>query len=336
MKFAKRLGVSLAATLLLYLGVCLALVYWPAPGKRDVKNYDFSSVYDSAADARSGREQRITMRDGRALFTRVYESDSRHTLLLLHGSGSESRYLSKLATYLSSHGIFRVVTPDLRGHGHNDGPRGDIEYLGQLDDDIKDMIAWLQKTWPGTGIVLGGHSSGGGLALRYAANHEVRLPSALLLLAPYLGHTAPTVKPSSGDWVTVAVKRWVGISMLNNLNIHQFNDLPVLFFNRPGEVNDALQVSAYSWRLAMNFGPRDYRQDIRAIGVPALVLVGDGDESFYPEQFAQVFAPAGEKATVSIIAGANHLDVIDTPASLETIRQWSKERLDVVRHVDAP
>lgn len=324
MKIARRLGVALLVSLLGYLVTCLALVYWPIPGRKDVRNYDFSSVYDSAAEVGRGQEQRVTMRDGRQLFLRVYESDSPDTLLLLHGSGSESRYLSKLASWLSSRGIFRVVTPDLRGHGRNEGQRGDLAYLGQMDDDIEDVMRWLGKNRPGAHIVLGGHSSGGGLALRYAANHAVMQPDALLLLAPYLGHTSSTVKPSSGDWVTVAVKRWAGISMLNNLHIRAFNDLPVLFFNRPAEVEDALQVDAYSWRMAMNFAPRDCKEDIEALAIPTLVLVGEKDESFYPERFALAFEPAGDNASVQIVAGANHLNVVDTPASLEKIPTWKK------------
>lgn len=331
MKFARRLGISLAVSVLGYLGVCFTLIYWPVPAKKDVRNYDFSSIQESAAKVELGREQRVAMRDGRLLFTRVYESESRGTLLLLHGSGSESRYLSKLATYLSSNGIFRVVTPDLRGHGRNDGPRGDIDYLGQLDDDVEDLIVWLEKTYPGTRVVLGGHSSGGGLALRYAGNPSVRQPTALLLLAPYLGHTSPTVRPNSGDWVTVAIKRWVGLAMLNNLKIRYFNDLPVLFFNRPSDVDDALQLPAYSWRMAVNFAPKDYQADIGRISMPALVLVGEKDESFYPEQFARVFEPAKDYASVRIVAGVNHLNVIDAQESLDRILRWKNERLHAGR-----
>lgn len=326
-KLVRRLGISLAVSAVVYLAVCIGLIFWPVPANRDVKNYDFSSIRESAANAGLGREQGVPMRDGLRLFTRVYESKSRDTLLLLHGSGSESRYLSQLATYLSSNNIFRVVTPDLRGHGRNPGPRGDIAYLGQLDDDIEDLIRWLQKTYPGTHIVLGGHSSGGGLALRYVGDGTAPQPSALLLLAPYLGHAAPTVRPNSGDWVTVAVKRWVGIAMLNNLNIHYFNKLPVLFFNRPSQVNDALQVPAYSWRMAVNFAPNNYQSDIGRISVPTLVLVGAKDESFYPEQFARVFHPAKAYVDVSIIAGINHLNLVDSPDSFARIQRWKTERL---------
>lgn len=325
MKAVRRLGAALLVSLLGYVTVSLILVFWPIPGRKDVGNYDFSSIYDSAADAGRGQDQRVPMRDGRQLFLRVYESDSPDTLLLLHGSGSESRYLSRLAAWLSTHGVFRVVTPDLRGHGRNEGPRGDIEYLGQLEDDIEDLMRWLEKTGRGGHVVLGGHSSGGGLALRYAANHAVVQPQALLLLAPYLGHASPTVKPNSGDWVTVAVKRWVGISMLNNLHVSAFNDLPVLFFNRPPAVDDALQVDAYSWRMAVNFAPRDYEEEIEALKVTTLVLVGEKDESFYPERFARVFEPASGHASIFVLPGANHLDVVDSPAAIEQIVKWKKE-----------
>ncbi len=38
-----------------------------------------------------------------------------------------------------------VLTPDLRGHGNNIGEKGDVEYIGQLENDIEDLIEFSKQ-----------------------------------------------------------------------------------------------------------------------------------------------------------------------------------------------
>ncbi len=92
---------------------------------------------------------------------------------------------------------------------------------------------------------MAGHSSGGGLVLKYITNAQIININRAVMPATYLGHEAPTVKTNSGNWVTVAVKRWVGLSVLNGIGISAFDKLPVLFFNRPVTYNDKLQTPSY-------------------------------------------------------------------------------------------
>ncbi|WP_461535167.1 alpha/beta hydrolase [Spongorhabdus nitratireducens] len=309
-------------SLVVYIGICLTLIYWPIPEKKMVENYDYSSLKQSTQQKEQGSEQSVTLRDGKALFFRLYEADSDTTLILLHGSGSESRYLSQLASFLAKNGTMRVITPDLRGHGRNDGARGDIDYIGQLDHDIEDLFGYVKEHYAGTRIVLGGHSSGGGMALRYVGNKSVPQPDGLLLIAPYLGHKAPTVKPNSGEWVTVALKRWIGLEMINRLGFSALNGLPVLLFNRPESWNDSLQVDSYSYRMAVNFAPNNYLEDISSISMPALVLVGENDESFYPDKFSEVFDDTKQHIDIHIVDSANHMNIVDAGISGKHLVDW--------------
>ena len=322
MKIAKKISKFLIISLLIYIGICLVLIYWPVPTKKNIENYDYSSLNESTQKTEFGNEQWMTLRDGKELFFRLYESNSNTTLILLHGSGSESRYLSQIASFLSGNDIMRVITPDVRGHGRNKGTRGDIDYIGQLDHDIEDLLTYVIENYSGTKVILGGHSSGGGLALRYVGNESVTKPNALLLFAPYLGYDSPTVKPNSGEWVTVALKRWIGLTMINNLGITAFNGLPVLQFNRPEIWNDSLQVPSYSYRLAVNFAPNNYIDDISKITIPTLVLIGQNDESFYPEKFYEVFDASKSNIDVHIIKNANHMNIINTDDSNNHIVNW--------------
>lgn len=321
-KVRKRVFIFLIINFILYIAACFVLIYWPLPKKKDVKNYDFSSIKKKTHNAAHGTANWVKLRDDKNLFCRIYDSESKAVMILIHGSGSESRYLSSLADSLAKAKIATVLTPDLRGHGKSEGKRGDIDYMGQLEDDIEDIIEYSRKNLGAQKIILAGHSSGGGFVLRFIANRQSAKVDKAILIAPYLGHNAPTTKPNSGNWVTVAIKRWVGLSMFNNIGIHKFDHLPVLFFNRPETINDKLQLPSYSYRMAVNFAPRSYKSDIAKIGMPCLVLVGQKDESFYPEKFKEVFEPAEKFVKTEVLPDVNHIGIVSNPAVIEHIIKW--------------
>ncbi|WP_018343709.1 alpha/beta hydrolase [Cytophaga aurantiaca] len=321
-KIGKRIIQIIVVNVILYFIVCFVLVYWPAPEKKEIKNYDFSSIDTSAQETGTAEEHWISMRDGKKLFMRLYPGSSKEVMILIHGSGTESRYLKELAQNLADSQMITVITPDLRGHGASEGQRGDIDYIGQLEDDIEDIIAYSKEKLGAEKIILAGHSSGGGFVLRFIGNSTNTKIDRAILLAPYLGYKAPTVKANSGNWVTVAVKRWVGISMLNRIGIKTCDALPVLFFNLPKAYSDSLQVSSYSYRMAVNLAPEDYKKDIEQITIPCLVLVGGKDESFYPDQFKVVFEPAKNFVKTDVLSDVNHLNIVKQTETMDQIRRW--------------
>ncbi len=99
-----------------------------------------SSVYDAvkamdfsgAPPAHSFRA-----RDGADLAYRTYSGTTDRAIVLIHGSTGSSLSVHPLAKALNAKG-FTVYAPDVRGHGAS-GRRGDIDYIGQLDDDIADL-----------------------------------------------------------------------------------------------------------------------------------------------------------------------------------------------------
>ena len=63
--------------------------------------------------------------------------------MLVHGSGSHSRYRFPLARAIAERDAAHVYTPDLRGHGLNPACRGDVDYIEQLEDDLADLVEVL-------------------------------------------------------------------------------------------------------------------------------------------------------------------------------------------------
>ena len=321
-KNLKRVVIFLAVNVCLFFITALVLINWPISKKEKIENYDYSSIDTLSVKSFRKNEKWIKMRDGNNLFSAIYPSQYKTALILIHGSGSESRYLETLASNISQDKIATVITPDLRGHGRNLKDQSDINYIGQLEKDIEDIIKYSKDSLNAKKIILAGHSSGGGLVLRYIGNPNLTKIDKAIMIAPYLGHDAPTVKTESGGWVTVGVKRWIGLSMLNSIGIQNYNDKPVLFFNRTEAYEDSLQNKSYSYRMAVNFAPNDYEKDIANLRTSSLVIVGEEDESFYSSKFKEVYKPAAKYADIQIMENVNHLNIVKDSDALKRIENY--------------
>ncbi|WP_108650519.1 alpha/beta hydrolase [Dongshaea marina] len=308
----------------IYLGIALLLIFWPISDKKSKSTLDFSAIQQLPANITLDNLSQYRARDGKPLYYRKLGEKGSDILVFLHGSGADSRYLIPLASSLSEQLDLLVILPDLRGHGRSTPILGDIDYLGQYMDDLTDLLARLRKQHPDAKIILGGHSSGGGLALKHAAFSNTRA-DAYLMLAPYLGYRSPTVRPDSGGWVQVATKRYIGLSMLNQLHVRWFNNLPVLFFNRPDSIKDPRLPASYSYRLNQSMSIEDHVRALEQLPPPALLLIGSQDESFYPEQFYPLLEQHAPKVGFVMIEGANHLGLPYSAKAQAKISAWIED-----------
>lgn len=270
--------------------------------------------------------ERYAARDGAQLSFLRYPSFGKQVAVLIHGSAGGASSMHAMATALQHEGITAYV-PDLRGHGAN-LPRGDIAYIGQLDDDMADFVRFLQQRHPGAPVALVGFSSGGGFALRIAAGPSGQFFSRYILLSPFLRYDAPTVRKADAaaghhaQWTSVSSGRIVGLSMLNGFGIHWLDGLPVIHFAVPPETPNI--TTSYSWRLQQSFQPHnDYMADIRAVSRPMQVFVGSEDEMFVPEQFSAVFG-ADPNAQVTILPGLGHSQMATDARAVQTVAQALK------------
>lgn len=273
------------------------------------KSLDFASL--RTGHPRLADEHLVAMRDGTPLRVRRYGSEAPIDLIFVHGSGAYNHYLSAFAATVADSGAAVVHTPDLRGHGEAPERRGDIDYIDQLEDDLADLIAQLAAEHPGRKRVLGGHSSGGGLAIRFAGGPHGGIVDGYLLLAPYLQHDAPTVRPNSGGWASPRLGRIVGLTMLNAIGIRAWNDTTVLDFDLPVARRSGLETPSYTFRMMSGINPRNYREDLAALEAPTLVVVGARDEAFVAERFPEVFAAHAPEARVVIVPDVGHLALVD-------------------------
>ncbi|QFU24209.1 lysophospholipase [Shewanella eurypsychrophilus] len=256
---------------------------------------------------------------------RYYSSDSDKVLILLHGSGWHSQQFYPLAKFISEQGLAQVYTPDLRGHGVNPKRRGDIDYIGQFEDDLTDLIIGIKQDSPGSSIIMGGHSSGGGLAIRFAGGTHGQLADAYLLLAPFVYYNASTTRPNAGGWAKPYTARIIGLSMLNNIGIHGLNHLISIEFNMPPEVRNGTETLAYSYRLNTSFAPRDYGKDLSALTQPLLLLAGSKDETMFADKYQGLItkhAVNSQKTQVKVLPGLSHMGIVVSPDVRPVIKEW--------------
>jgi alpha-beta hydrolase superfamily lysophospholipase len=265
---------------------------------------------------------RFSARDGTELAYRHYPARgpaSGKVAILVHGSSGSSAAVHALADALAVHGV-ETFAPDIRGHGGS-GTRGDVAYLGQLEDDMADLVALVRKASPGEPITLLGHSAGGGFALRIATSPIADQFARTIMLSPYLGYDAPTNRPHSGGWASADIPRFLAIGVLRRIGIDCCEALPALAFAVPADSAKIL-ASTYSYRLMRNFATHGYRTDLAAVGRPITLIAGADDELMLSDKYADAIHAVAPQAEVKLIAGANHMDVVSTQRAVNEIADY--------------
>jgi pimeloyl-ACP methyl ester carboxylesterase len=99
----------------------------------------------------------------------------RGTIVCVHGAAGRAAQWQKQIDHLASE--YRVIAPDLRGHGQSQVP--DSTYsLEEFLWDLTQMLSTLQVTEP---FVLMAHSFGGPIAMTFAAANPQRVGKLILI-----------------------------------------------------------------------------------------------------------------------------------------------------------
>jgi non-heme chloroperoxidase len=89
--------------------------------------------------------------------------------------------------------------------------------------------------------------------------------------------------------------------MLNTIGIHYLNSLPVIFFKRPQQWRDPLQLQSYSYRLNESFSSQNYAADLQGNNSPMLNIGGTDDDAFYADKFAPEFSRYAPQTRVELV-----------------------------------
>jgi len=332
-KWLKVLLVCLSTLAAFYFVTVIILIKTPEP------TFSATAVFSVSAAESDGiaemlrqdytyRARHFTARDGKQLYARHFPSDSDMTVLLLHGLGGSSYLFNTTCGMIREASGAEVLALDYRGHGESSGDRGDVDYTGQYEDDVADVVAAIRTERPGGKLVLAGHSMGGGIALRYALKKGASDVDAYLMFAPHLGFDSPTafaVEPktnaSTGEPpFKLHIPRLVGLFMLDIFGISAYHDSEVIYYNHPTGSPQS-PISRYTYRAFANAAPTRHTVALAAVDRPMLVLVGSNDEAFAAEQFKPVVEPHS-RGKVLLFQESGHEDIMYDERSIRAASEW--------------
>jgi len=197
------------------------------------------------------------------------------TLILIHAAMGSSRRLYKWIPILSRH--FRVVRPDMRGHGETQIPGPDQLSLTRLTKDVIELADHLGLER----FHLAGSSAGSIVAMRTAIDY----PGRVLTLANFA--STPGLKPSNID-----MNKWVSGIKAKGFKrfLEETIEEPFPNVQDKGFLAWFIEESAKTHvDLFARFGPMmkevDYTADLHKIKCPMLNVMPGHDPLGSKEQY---------------------------------------------------
>ncbi len=230
-------------------------------------------------------------------------------LLLIHGMGATHADWQKQVDFFAR--VFRVIAPDLRGHGDSQG-------MGPYNVDrfAIDLSLLLDELKVGSFFVMG-HSMGGAVAMQLALFKPERVKK--LVLADTLPSFVPnTFRKRLLVWQRSLIMRWLGpevlaVRMARQLFSHPdqeaLRQLVIQQHNRTSRTNYlALLKSLSGWSVA---------DRLNWLTMPTFVVAGEHD--YFSPTEAQAFADSLPDGRCRIFEGASHHLPLEKPEDFNRV-----------------
>ena len=202
-------------------------------------------------------------------------------VVLIHGWPLSAQAWGPQVSVLQAAG-YRVVAYDRRGFGRSDKPESGYSY-DALADDLQRVMDQCKLQ----DVTLVGFTRGGGEVARYIARHgESRLRSVVFAAAvpPYLMKTAdnpegPLTPEKAQQMKTALEQNRSAFFDQFTKDFYTANGVLQVTESQRGEAIALCQQSAQHAALACmdSFGTTDFREDLKKVKVPTLVIHGEAD-----------------------------------------------------------
>jgi len=245
-------------------------------------------------------------------------------VVLLHGFPLSNAMWKEQVTGVGS--IYRLIMPDLRGHGSSPAPEG-VYTMDEMADDVIELLDTLTLDEP---VVVGGLSMGGYVALSLVLRYPARV-RGLMLMDTRAGADSPDAAQKREETAQAVLAsgdvRPVVESMVPKVFAKTTLEL------RPERVAIVREVMQRTTPrgiagalLGMACRP-DRRGDLSSIAVPTLVLVGEED-AITPPAEAQALADAISGARLEVVPNSGHMAPYENPAVANPVILRFLESLD--------
>lgn len=279
----------------------------------------------------------ITLYNDETLAYLHYPNPGKATLLLIHGNMSSSLHYKPLIDRLKND--FALIIPDLRGFGDSSYHRP-IETLEDFADDCASLLARLKTDL----VHLVGWSTGGGIALKFAAKYP-QLTQRLVLIesASYRGYpiykkdenymptgelytskealakdpvqVLPILQALKNQDIEFMKQLW--LKAIYNVHVPKASDLSI-YLKETIKQRNLLDVD---WAL-MNFNMSETQNgvspgdgSIQEVQAPSLSIWGKNDRVISKTMFEETLAVLSD-VTPYILEEGSHSPLTDAPEQL--------------------
>jgi|KBSSwiStaDraftv2_1062776.scaffolds.fasta_scaffold58002_2 pimeloyl-ACP methyl ester carboxylesterase len=212
--------------------------------------------------------------------TRLYVQDfgAGRPIVFLSAWALDSRFWGSHMVALAAEG-FRTVAFDRRGHGRSDAPSTGYD----ADTLAKDLATVLNQLDLKNSVIVA-HSIASGEAVRYLSTLNRARVSKLLLVAPTTPYITKTDSNPEGVPVEMVTAMRQQVARNFPAWVHD-NEAPFFTADTDPETRVWLKTMMLSMSLPIAVSFRDiasrtdFRDDLRAIEVPTLIIHGDKDVS---------------------------------------------------------
>jgi pimeloyl-ACP methyl ester carboxylesterase len=252
------------------------------------------------------------------------EAGSGQVVVLIHGMAGSSDAWQAVLPALAKN--FRVIAPDLLGHGQSVKPRTDYS-LGAFAASLRDLLDELGVSQ----ATIVGHSLGGGVAMQFLYQHPEYCQRLILIssggLGPDVGWILRLLAAPGAEFVLPVVAPKVVLSIGNRMR--SWLSKAGLNSARAGPIWDAYcSLSDPPTRAAFLRTLRsvvDYRgQSVSALGrlglrleVPTLVIWGERDQIIPVEHGSSAHA-ARHGSRLEVLPGLGHFPHVEAPTAVVT------------------
>ncbi|MDH4134952.1 MAG: alpha/beta hydrolase [Gammaproteobacteria bacterium] len=247
------------------------------------------------------------------------------TVLLVHGLGDKaSQDWDGLAAALSKN--YRVVRFDLPGFGQSS--KGNLAYTP--DNYARFLHALVNREVRTRPFFLIGHSMGGAIALRYAANYPQNVSALVLVDVPAILHRFVYSK----HMAAFGLSRMVPGLYLGDNDVlgNMLGNILGKVERKPLPVEMVLQIPALRQKFlkgeptlisGLALALEDFGRDIPRVRAPTLLLWGERDD-VAPLRSGRVLAANLPRARLVVFPGVGHVPMDDAPKKFQS---WVEEFL---------
>jgi non-heme chloroperoxidase len=231
-------------------------------------------------------------------------------VVLIHGWPLDHQMWENQLMELPKHGN-RVIAYDRRGFGRSSKPWEKFDY-DTLADDLKAVLDELDLQ----NVTLVGFSMGGGEVARYMSRHGGARVAKVAFVSAVTPYMLKTNDNPTGVDKAVFDEMLTGIKKDRPAFLADFNKK---FFN-VSMVSHPVSQPTLDWAqmittlaspkatldCAIAFAGTDFRQDLKAVKVPTLIIHGSGDQTVPLEASGEQTAKHLPHATYIVYDGAPH------------------------------